>query len=91
MASFDQLYDAWRGNMDWCNAGWLSDGTVQYPITNPREPCGGKNTVPGIRNYGLRDKDKNHYDVFCFTSYYKGEGRYTLCVCSVCVCTFTFI
>ena len=77
--------------MDWCNAGWLSDGTVQYPITNPREPCGGKNTVPGIRNYGLRDKDKNHYDVFCFTSYYKGEGRYTLCVCSVCVCTFTFI
>eukprot|EP00064_Thunnus_orientalis_P012859 superscaffoldBa00002019_g12895 len=54
VASFDQLYDAWRGGMDWCNAGWLSDGSVQYPITTPREPCGGKNTVPGIRNYGVR-------------------------------------
>ncbi|KAF3848504.1 hypothetical protein F7725_015001 [Dissostichus mawsoni] len=71
VASFDQLYDAWRGKLDWCNAGWLSDGSVQYPITNPREPCGGKNIAPGVRNYGLRDKDKNHYDVFCFTSHYK--------------------
>lgn len=62
--------------MDWCNAGWLDDGSVQYPITTPREPCGGKNTVPGIRNYGLRDKDKNHYDVFCFTSHYKGKRFY---------------
>ncbi|PWA26476.1 hypothetical protein CCH79_00001283 [Gambusia affinis] len=63
VASFDQLYGAWRGGMDWCNAGWLSDGSVQYPITTPREPCGGRNTVPGIRNYGLRDKDKSHYDL----------------------------
>lgn len=78
VASFDQLYDAWRGGMDWCNAGWLSDGSVQYPITTPREPCGGKNTVPGIRNYGLRDKDKNHYDVFCFTSHYKGRFYYLI-------------
>lgn len=72
MASFEQLYDAWREGLDWCNAGWLSDGSVQYPITKPREPCGGKNTVPGIRNYGMQDKEKNRYDVFCFTSKYKG-------------------
>ncbi|AWP00636.1 putative hyaluronan and proteoglycan link protein 1 [Scophthalmus maximus] len=78
VASFDQLYDAWRGGMDWCNAGWLNDGSVQYPITTPREPCGGRNTVPGIRNYGLRDKDKNHYDVFCFTSHYKGRFYYLI-------------
>lgn len=73
VASFDQLYEAWQGKLDWCNAGWLSDGSVQYPINIPREPCGGKNTVPGIRNYGLREKEKNHFDVFCFTSYYKGD------------------
>lgn len=73
IASFDQLYDAWRSGLDWCNAGWLSDGSVQYPITNPREPCGGKNTVPGVRNYGYRDKDKGRYDVFCFTSNFKGN------------------
>ncbi|XP_034534330.1 hyaluronan and proteoglycan link protein 1-like [Notolabrus celidotus] len=78
VASFDQLYDAWREKLDWCNAGWLSDGTVQYPINVPREPCGGKNTVPGVRNYGLRDKDKNHYDVFCFTSHYKGRFYYLI-------------
>ncbi|KAJ8339578.1 hypothetical protein SKAU_G00363640 [Synaphobranchus kaupii] len=73
VASFDQLYDAWRGGLDWCNAGWLSDGSVQYPITMPREPCGGKDTVPGVRNYGMRDKERNRYDVFCFTSNYKGR------------------
>ncbi|CAB1332554.1 unnamed protein product [Coregonus sp. 'balchen'] len=27
VASFDQLYEAWRGGLDWCNAGWLSDGS----------------------------------------------------------------
>ncbi|XP_018600505.1 hyaluronan and proteoglycan link protein 1 isoform X2 [Scleropages formosus] len=78
VASFDQLYDAWRGGLDWCNAGWLSDGSVQYPITQPREPCGGKNTVPGVRSYGQRDKDKSHYDVFCFTSNYRGRFYYLI-------------
>ncbi|KAI2664445.1 Hyaluronan and proteoglycan link protein 1 [Labeo rohita] len=42
VASFEQLYSEWRNGMDWCNAGWLNDGTVQYPITKPREPCGGR-------------------------------------------------
>ncbi|XP_017263405.1 hyaluronan and proteoglycan link protein 1 [Kryptolebias marmoratus] len=78
VASFDQLYDAWKGGLDWCNAGWLSDGSVQYPIRKPREPCGGKNTKPGVRSYGLRDKDKNHYDVFCFTSQYEGRFYYLI-------------
>ncbi|KAM4709916.1 hyaluronan and proteoglycan link protein 1 [Discoglossus pictus] len=78
IASFDQLYDAWRSGLDWCNAGWLNDGSVQYPITNPREPCGGKNTVPGVRNYGYRDKEKGRYDVFCFTSNFKGRFYYLI-------------
>ncbi|XP_030917771.1 hyaluronan and proteoglycan link protein 1 [Geospiza fortis] len=78
MASFDQLYDAWRSGLDWCNAGWLSDGSVQYPITKPREPCGGRNTVPGVRNYGFWDKDKSHYDVFCFTSSFNGRFYYLI-------------
>ncbi|XP_069818980.1 hyaluronan and proteoglycan link protein 1 [Dendropsophus ebraccatus] len=78
IASFDQLYEAWRSGLDWCNAGWLSDGSVQYPITNPREPCGGKNTVPGVRNYGYRDKERGRYDVFCFTSNFKGRFYYLI-------------
>ncbi|TTK47640.1 Hyaluronan and proteoglycan link protein 1 [Bagarius yarrelli] len=76
VASFDQLYDAWRDGLDWCNAGWLSDGSVQYPVVTPREPCGGKNTVPGIRNYGMQDKKKGRFDVFCFTSNFKGRFYY---------------
>ncbi|KAJ6669782.1 hypothetical protein lerEdw1_000331 [Lerista edwardsae] len=78
IASFDQLYDAWRLGLDWCNAGWLGDGSVQYPITHPREPCGGKNTVPGVRNYGFSNKDQSRYDVFCFTSHFNGRFYYLI-------------
>ncbi|XP_046904227.1 hyaluronan and proteoglycan link protein 1a [Hypomesus transpacificus] len=72
VANFDQLYEAWRSGLDWCNAGWLNDGSVQYPITNPREPCGGTNSGAGLRNYGQRDKSNSRYDVFCFTSALNG-------------------
>jgi len=73
VASFDQLYEAWRSGLDWCNAGWLSDGTVQYPITKPREPCGGTNAGAGLRNYGRRDKSKSRFDVFCYTAAVTGR------------------
>lgn len=73
VASFDQLYGAWRSGLDWCNAGWLNDGSVQYPITNPRRACGGVNSGAGLRSYGQRDKSKSRYDVFCFTSAVNGE------------------
>ncbi|KAM3611503.1 uncharacterized protein V6R79_019864 [Siganus canaliculatus] len=72
VANFDQLFEAWKGGLDWCNAGWLNDGTVQYPITNPREPCGGTNNGPGVRSYGRRNK-LHHFDVFCFASALKGR------------------
>ncbi|XDV20300.1 hypothetical protein PO909_025650 [Leuciscus waleckii] len=73
VASFEQLYEEWRSGLDWCNAGWLNDGTVQYPITKPREPCGGARTSAGLRNYGRRDKSNSRYDVFCFTASLKGS------------------
>lgn len=71
VASHDQLYEAWRNGLDWCNAGWLSDGTVKYPIVNPRAPCGGANNGPGLRSYGRQDR-QSLYDVFCFASALKG-------------------
>lgn len=73
VATFDQLFDAWKGGLDWCNAGWLSDGTVQYPINNPRGPCGGTNNGPGLRSYGRRDKQISRFDVFCFSSALTGK------------------
>lgn len=72
VATHDQLYDAWRSGLDWCNAGWLADGSVKYPIVNPRGPCGGTNNGPGLRSYGLQDK-QSLYDVFCFASALKGK------------------
>ncbi|XP_013863843.1 hyaluronan and proteoglycan link protein 1 [Austrofundulus limnaeus] len=73
VASFDQLYEAWKDGLDWCNAGWLSDGTVQYPITKPREPCGGSSSTPGLRSYGRQNKQSRRFDVFCHASLLKGR------------------
>lgn len=76
VASFEQLFKAWEEGLDWCNAGWLVDGTVQYPITLPREPCGGKDMAPGVRNYGTKHKHLHRFDVFCFSSSLKGKVYY---------------
>uniref|UniRef100_H3AVU2 Hyaluronan and proteoglycan link protein 4 n=1 Tax=Latimeria chalumnae TaxID=7897 RepID=H3AVU2_LATCH len=73
LASYDQLHEAWLEGLDWCNAGWLEDGSVQYPIKRPREECGKKETPVGVRNYGYRHKDDERYDAFCFTSNLNGK------------------
>ncbi|KAJ0056473.1 hypothetical protein NL108_008046, partial [Boleophthalmus pectinirostris] len=68
LATFTQLYESWREGLHWCNAGWLADGTVQYPITQPRANCGGPGVAPGVRSYGKRHPHQHQYDVFCFSS-----------------------
>ncbi|XP_040176586.1 hyaluronan and proteoglycan link protein 4 [Rana temporaria] len=73
LASYDQLHEAWLNGLDWCNAGWLQDGSVQYPISKPREECGKKETPTGVRNYGYRHKEDERYDAFCFTSNLNGK------------------
>uniref|UniRef100_F6PGB6 Hyaluronan and proteoglycan link protein 3 n=2 Tax=Ornithorhynchus anatinus TaxID=9258 RepID=F6PGB6_ORNAN len=76
VASFEQLFRAWEEGLDWCNAGWLLDGTVQYPITQPRQPCGGHGTAPGVRSYGQRHRSRHRYDVFCFSAAQRGRVYY---------------
>ncbi|XP_066503712.1 hyaluronan and proteoglycan link protein 4 [Hoplias malabaricus] len=73
LASHSQLHKAWLEGLDWCNAGWLEDGSVQYPIAHPRDQCGRKDTPAGVRNYGYRHKDDERYDAFCFTSKLNGQ------------------
>lgn len=72
LATFEQLFTAWEEGLDWCNAGWLADGTVQYPIAIPREGCGGVDLGPGLRSYGQRHRLLHQYDAFCFSASVKG-------------------
>ncbi|XP_035502455.2 hyaluronan and proteoglycan link protein 4 isoform X2 [Scophthalmus maximus] len=73
LASHSQLHKAWLEGLDWCNAGWLEDGSVQYPISHPRDECGRKDNPAGVRNYGYRHKEDERYDAFCFTSKLNGK------------------
>ncbi|KAK2084442.1 Hyaluronan and proteoglycan link protein 2 [Saguinus oedipus] len=82
LATYSQLYQAWTEGLDWCNAGWLLEGSVRYPVLTARAPCGGRGR-PGIRSYGPRDLMRDRYDAFCFTSALAGQvffvpGRLTL-------------
>ncbi|EHA98449.1 Hyaluronan and proteoglycan link protein 4 [Heterocephalus glaber] len=36
LASAEQLHAAWRGGLDWCNAGWLRDGSET--LADPHSP-----------------------------------------------------
>lgn len=59
------MYAAWKlEGYDRCDAGWLADGSVRYPISRPRKNC--SPTEAAVRFLGFPDKMQKYSGVYCF-------------------------
>ncbi|XP_045908453.1 neurocan core protein-like [Micropterus dolomieu] len=75
LATVGQLYLAWMAGLDSCAPGWLSDGSVRYPVTWPRPDCGG--SLPGVRTITHNSSADNTtalYDAYCYRGKVKDSG-----------------
>ncbi|NXK14027.1 NCAN protein, partial [Herpetotheres cachinnans] len=78
IASPQHLQAAFEDGYDNCDAGWLADQTVRYPITLSRPGCyGDRNSLPGVRSYSRREPGEE-YDVYCYARELQGKRCWTV-------------
>ncbi|KAM8849460.1 neurocan core protein-like isoform 2-T2 [Spinachia spinachia] len=75
LATVGQLYLAWKDGLDSCAPGWLSDGSVRYPVTRPRPGCVG--SQPGVHTVAPNSTEDNStalYDAYCYRGAVEKSG-----------------